>query len=1012
MGSSSGAEAAGRPRALRMLVALLGVLGLVALAPQLARAATVDGPITGQVTDSVGGAGIAGVTVNLYNQSSGGNEIAQTQTGTNGDYNLGSWPSGVTFAVEFDDVDAGYGPVWYSGEPDQTDATPITVTSTSGVTVNQALQPDAVTGQLTDQATGNALPGVEVELLSGPSTVLAQTTTDSNGNYSFGPIPPGVTYEVEFNPGGGDTGYNTAYYGGASPTAFSVTAGQTTSGINGQIQPDEVTGQLTEQATGGALSGIEVELLNGSGTEVAETTTDGNGDYSFSAIPPGTYHVEFNPQGANGSYNSANSGNFTVTAGQTTSGIDGQLFTGGLISGTVTNPAGQDISGASLQIVNVNTDYYYYATTGSNGTYTLDGLPTGSYHVLFRPPSGQDYLYQYYPDKSDAAAAQGVSVTTGQTTMNINASLATGATVSGQVTDASGNPVSGASVEVDDYGGNDPSYVYPSEVTTGSNGYWSIDGLPTGTYEVAFDPPSGSNYAFQYYDNVGGQDPPTPITLTAGSTTPDIDAALTIGGQISGTVTDGTTGKPAAGVYVEAVDDAGDTYSSATTDANGDYTLMGLSSSASYRVDFSPPQGSSLATEFYPSGATVQAATPVPVTVGQTTPNIDETLGAGGSISGKVTNAATGYPIGGVSVTLTDDAGNELYDDSGFSTEPDGTYDFTNLPPGSYKVEFDDATFFSKGGFAFQFYNDASTLGAASSVNVAAGQAVTGIDAALSEGGTLEGHVTDAVTGQGIADVDVEVVDRSDNFLIFAETDVNGFYEIPGIAPGSYYVEVFPDGGPPNYEPQFYGGTLSLSGATPVTIAAGATTAGIDIALPLASANSPSNPNPPVTTTTTTTPSTTSTPTTTPPPTPLGQVTRVTPGPPALSAGSVSGLGKGKPVVKFRLRSGSNGAPKLRSFKVRLPAGLAFVANQLRGGVKVTGGGKVTEKVTGGQLLVTLGSPASTLTVSISSPALQVTQQLSAEAARKKAGAVKVIVTVAPVNQTGRMLSFTVKNPS
>lgn len=126
----------------------------------------------------------------------------------------------------------------------------------------------------------------------------------------------------------------------------------------------------------------------------------------------------------------------------------------------------------------------------------------------------------------------------------------------------------------------------------------------------------------------------------------------------------------------------------------------------------------------------------------------------------------------------------------------------------------------------------------------------------------------------------------------------------------------------------------------------------------------------------------------------------------------MSGLGKGKPVVKFRLRSGSNGAPKLRSFKVRLPAGLAFVVNQLRNGLKVTGGGKVTEKVTGGQLVVTLGTHAAAVTVSISSPALKVTGQLSAKAARKKAGTLRVMVTVTPVNQAGHVLSFTVKNPS
>jgi hypothetical protein len=119
----------------------------------------------------------------------------------------------------------------------------------------------------------------------------------------------------------------------------------------------------------------------------------------------------------------------------------------------------------------------------------------------------------------------------------------------------------------------------------------------------------------------------------------------------------------------------------------------------------------------------------------------------------------------------------------------------------------------------------------------------------------------------------------------------------------------------------------------------------------------------------------------------------------------VSGLRKGKPVVKFHLAAGSGGGHKLRSFKVKLPAGLAFVGAQLRKGVKVTGGGKVTEKVTGGQLVVTLGSPASTVTVSIAAPAVKMTRA-------RVAHSVRIVVTVTPVTGTGHVLSLTVKNPS
>lgn len=896
-------------RTWRMLVALLWATGLAALVPQLASAdQPVTGPITGQVTNARTGGGVAGATVNLY---LGSTLITSVQTDSGGNYNTGPRPFD-SYELQFVDNAAGYGNVWYKSQPTQSQATPVAVNSGAGAIANQALQPDQVTGQLTDQLTGQAISGVDVELLNESGSKVADTTTDGNGDYSFS-VLPGGTYEVQFNPGTANTNYSSAYYGGASATGF------------------------------------------------------------------------------------------TVTPGQTTAGINGQLLSAGVLAGTVTNAAGQAIPSVGLQIVNVNTGYYYYTNTGSNGTYEIDGLPTGNYQLLFRPGSGEDYVYQYYPGKANAAASQPVSVTAGQVTSHIDATLATAATVSGKVTDAAtGAPVSGAHVYVNEYGGGYPSYVYTNYATTDANGNWSIPGFATGTYQVQFAPPYPSNYASQYYNAVIGEDPPTPLTLTAGSTTSNIDAALSAGGQISGTVTDGTTGSAAPGVGVAAYDQAGEQFAYANTDSSGHYSLTGLAPSASYRVEFFPGPGSSLASQFYTSGATLQTATPVAVMVGQTTANIDETLGEGGSIAGVVTDAATGFPLGGDNVLLTDDSGNQVYANmDGVSTEPDGSYDFTNLPPGSYKVEFS-----SEGALGFQFYSHASTLSTATSVTVSAGQAVTNIDAALAQGGTVKGRVTDSRTGQGLADSEVEIVNAAGNLLRYGFTDPNGQYTVSGITPGSYYVEVMADSGGLGavYQPEFYGGSGTLAGATPVTITAGQATSGIDLALSPGSANSQS-----VTATgQTTTPANM----TSPPTVPTAQTTRVIPGPPTLSGGSVSGLGKGKPVVKFRLRSGSNGAHKLRSFKVKLPAGLAFVAAQLRKGVKMTGGGTVTEKLPGGQLVVTLSSPASAIAVSISTPALKVTRQLQAKAAQKRAGSLRVLVTATPVNGTGHMLSFTVKNPT
>jgi 5-hydroxyisourate hydrolase-like protein (transthyretin family) len=660
----------------------------------------------------------------------------------------------------------------------------------------------------------------------------------------------------------------------------------------------------------------------------------------------------------------------------------------GALSGTVTNSAQQPIAGIQVTATNVGTGNSYSTATGSDGTYTDGGLPPGSYQILFQPDNGQgqNFVYQYYPDKSNAAAAQAVLVSAGQTVSHVDATLATGATVSGKVTDAvTGAPVSGVSVYVDDYANGGGAHLALDHAVTDSTGAWSLGGYPTGTYEVRFSPSYGSNYAFQYWNQVTGQDPPTPIALTAGSTTSNVDAALAQGGQISGTVIDGTSGRPAQGVGVGAVDNSGNGSVFTTTDSAGHYTLSGLSPTTSYRVAFYPAGGSQLAGEYYPGGASLETATRVPVAAGQTTPNIDETLSEGASISGRVTDAATGYPLADVGVTLFDAAGRQVYPFNGGSTEADGTYHLTNLAPGTYRVKFS-----SEGALAFQYY--------ASTLTLSAGQDVTNIDAALTPGGTLEGVVTDSATGEGLAEVSVGVFDSNGNYVSFGSTDPSGRYEIAGLAPGTYYVQFYPTyqglGG--NDQPEYYGGTPGLAGASPVTITAGKTTAGISIVLAPGSAASPSVSGQSTTSSTL--------PTITPPQTPVAVVTQVRPGPPTLFGGSLSGLGAGKPVLRFHLAAGANGH-KLRSFKVKLPAGLAFVAAQLVRGVKVTGGGRVTEKVTGGQLVVTIGSPARAVTVTVASPAVKVT--------RARAGhAVRILVTVTPVNGTGHVLTFTVKNPT
>ena len=66
--------------------------------------------------------------------------------------------------------------------------------------------------------------------------------------------------------------------------------------------------------------------------------------------------------------------------------------------------------------------------TSEGGTYSLVGLPPGSYDVEFAPGCGgaQNLVPQWWQDASSRASATPVTVSAGATTTGIDATLASG----------------------------------------------------------------------------------------------------------------------------------------------------------------------------------------------------------------------------------------------------------------------------------------------------------------------------------------------------------------------------------------------------------------------------------------------------------------------------------------------------------------------------------------------------------------------------------------------------------
>jgi len=269
-----------------------------------------------------------------------------------------------------------------------------------------------------------------------------------------------------------------------------------------------------------------------------------------------------------------------------------------------------------------------------------------------------------------------VEVTAGSTKTGIDAKLKTGGEISGQVTAASGgSPLPGLEVCASSFGGEGQS---ENCASTNGGGEYLIVGLGTGEYRVSFA--AGESGPYLSTSTSG-------VKVTAPNPTTGVDAALQTGGQISGRVTAATGGAPIAHVGVCA--DDGESFGCASTNANGEYAVVGLAT-GSYSVSFSPSEeaGNYLSS----------TAGGVSVTAPNATGPVNAALQTGGQISGNVTAANGGQPLTNVFVS----AGNE----KGFGFAATGAGGATSTTSNALAIPAPNSTFSVKKKAVFNPKND------------------------------------------------------------------------------------------------------------------------------------------------------------------------------------------------------------------------------------------------------------------------------------------------------------------
>ena len=284
-----------------------------------------------------------------------------------------------------------------------------------------------------------------------------------------------------------------------------------------------ISGRVTDEASN-PIAGASVNAYLLGNSLFANGLTDSDGSYTINGLEPGNYRVVAAAAGFafevyDDTIDFAQATPVAVTSGADTPGIDFALSAGGGISGLVTDESGSPLAGiwveASLAQGCCSSGG---ASTGPDGTYTIDSLAPGSYRV-FAFSSLNSAAGEFYDDTSDPNSATLVEVQDGSITASIDFALPATGTISGRVTDEAANPIAGATVDALLAAG----CCAFSVATTAADGTYTIAGLPAGSYLVFA---SAAGYASEYFDDAKDPDLADAVSVSAGADTPNVDFAL------------------------------------------------------------------------------------------------------------------------------------------------------------------------------------------------------------------------------------------------------------------------------------------------------------------------------------------------------------------------------------------------------------------------------------------------------------------------------------------------------